>query len=78
MEQETKGVTRHARRKEGEESFKNWLHGKRKSEEHNMKFSKLQIPVPTSKEKKICTTPSARALSVPSSHRKMVSEVVAS
>jgi hypothetical protein len=48
------------------------------AQKHNMKFSKLQIPVPTSKEKKICTTSSARALSVPSSHRKMVSEVAAS
>ncbi len=47
-------------------------------EKHNMKFSKIQTPVPTSKEKKICTTPSTRTLSVPSSHRKMVSEVVAS
>jgi hypothetical protein len=28
------------------------------TEKHNMKFSKLQIPVPTSKEKKIYTTPS--------------------
>jgi hypothetical protein len=35
LEQETKGVTRQARRKEGEESFKNWLHGKRKSETQN-------------------------------------------
>jgi hypothetical protein len=35
LEQETKGVTRHARRKEGDKSFRNWLHGKRKSETQN-------------------------------------------
>ncbi len=35
LEQDTKGVTRHVRRKEGDESFRNWLHDKRKSETQN-------------------------------------------